>query len=215
MSTSYIKSRDQLSSFHRDPHSRSNKCNFFIHQISSQSFLSILLKTPPKKIHNIDNPRHPSHHHNTFQSLSINQKKNNPNQTRSRLRLLLRLPRNHALILREPQTDAVDAVPLVRRRRVPLPLEHMPQVPAAVGADDLGALHAERGVEVPVDRPGDAVVVGGPAAAGLELVRGAVQGGVAAGAGVDALGGEVVVVFAGEGGLGALFAEDAELFCGC
>lgn len=47
----------------------------FIHQISSQSFLSILLKTPPKKIHNIDNPRHPSHHHNTFQSLSINQKK--------------------------------------------------------------------------------------------------------------------------------------------
>lgn len=53
-----------------------------------------------------------------------------------------------------------------------------------------------------------------PAAAGLELVRGFVEGCVAAGAGIDAGGGRVLVVFAAVGGFGAFFAEDAELFWG-
>lgn len=102
-------------------------------------------------------------------------------------------------------------MPLIRRRRVPLPLEHMPQMAPAVAAHDLSAGHAEGAVGVADDGAGDAVEVGGPAAAGLELVGGAVERGGAGGAGVGAGGGGVLVVGAGEGGLGALFAEDAEL----
>ncbi len=104
-------------------------------------------------------------------------------------------------------------MPLIRRRRVTLPLEHMPQMPAALGARDLRARHAEGAVRVADDGAGDAVEIRGPAAAGLELVRGPVEGGVAAGAGVGAGRGGVLVVGAGVGGLGAFFAEDAELFC--
>ena len=73
-------------------------------------------------------------------------------------------------------------MPLVRRRRVPLPLEHVPEVAAALAAGDLGARHAERGVGVPGHGAGEGVEVGGPAAAGFELVRRAVQGRVAGGA---------------------------------
>lgn len=90
----------------------------------------------------------------------------------------------------------------------------MPQVATALGARDLGALHAEGAVGVADDGAGDGVEVRGPAAAGLELVRGAVEGGGAGGAGVGAGRGGVLVVGAGVGGLGAFFAEDAELFCG-
>lgn len=75
-------------------------------------------------------------------------------------------------------------MPLVRRRRVPLPLEHVAQVPAALGADDLRARHAERAVGVAGDGAGEGVEVGGPAAAGFELVRGAVERGGAGGAGL-------------------------------
>lgn len=104
-------------------------------------------------------------------------------------------------------------MPLIRRRRVPFALEHMAQVAAAVAADDLSARHAEGAVRVPDDGAGDAVEVGGPAAAGFELVGGAVERGGAGGAGVGAGGGGVLVVGAGEGGFGAFFAEDPELFC--
>lgn len=70
-------------------------------------------------------------------------------------------------------------MPLVGRRRVPFPLEHMPQMPPAVGAQYLRPRHAERLVRVAHDGPGDAVKVRGPAAARLELVRRFVERGVA------------------------------------
>lgn len=57
----------------------------------------------------------------------------------------------------------------------------------------------------------DAVEVGGPAAAALELVVRLVQRRVAAGARVDARVRVVLVVGAAAGRLRALFAEDAEL----
>ena len=104
-------------------------------------------------------------------------------------------------------------MPLIRRRRIPLPLEHMPQMPSALTAHNLRARHAERTIGVPGHGAGDVVKVGGPAAAGLELVVGFVEGGAAAGAAVDARRGHVFVVGSGEGGFGAFFAEDAELVC--
>ena len=55
----------------------------------------------------------------------------------------------------------------------------MPQVPPAFRARDLGARHAERGVGVAGDGAGDGVKVGGPAAAGFELVGRGVEGRVA------------------------------------
>lgn len=111
------------------------------------------------------------------------------------------------------QRHTVDAVPLIRGRRVSLAFEDVAQMATAVRADDLGALHAEAGVRMPRDCAGDAVEVRGPAATGLEFVVRLVEGCVACRARVDALAGHVLVVFAREGGFGALFAEDAELFC--
>ena len=73
-------------------------------------------------------------------------------------------------------------MPLIRRRRVPLPLEHVAQVAPAPAAGDLRPRHAEGGVGVAGDGAGDGVEVGGPAAAGFELVRRAVEGRVAGGA---------------------------------
>ena len=55
----------------------------------------------------------------------------------------------------------------------------MPQVPPAFRARDLGARHAERAVGVAGDGAGDGVKVGGPAAAGFELVGRGVEGRVA------------------------------------
>lgn len=66
---------------------------------------------------------------------------------------------------------------------------------------------------MPRHRAWDAIEVGGPSAAGLELVCRFVQRRVAGGAGVDAAGGHVLVVSTGEGAFGALLAEDSELFC--
>lgn len=104
---------------------------------------------------------------------------------------------------------------LIRRGLVPFALEDMTQVAAAVGADNLDAQHAQRTVRVPGDGAGDAVVVGGPATAGLELVVRLVQWCIAAGAGVDARLRCVLVILAGAGRLGSLFSEDAELLCFC
>lgn len=128
---------------------------------------------------------------------------------RLRLAVLARL-----VLLRKVQADAVDAVPLVRRRVVPLALEDVAEVPAAVGAHNLGAGHAQRAVLVAHHGAGDGIVVGRPAAARLELVVRLVEGRVAAGAVVGARVGAVLVILAGAGALGALFAEDAELFWG-
>lgn len=104
-------------------------------------------------------------------------------------------------------------MPLIRRRRIPLPLEHMAQMAPAITAHNLGALHAERAIRMPRHGPGDAVEIRGPAATRFELVRGAVEGRGAGGAAVGARGGGVFVVGAGERGFGAAGAEDAELFC--
>lgn len=118
-----------------------------------------------------------------------------------------------AFVLGKVEADAVDAVALVGRGGMALALEDVAEVAAAVAADNLGAGHAERAVLVARHGAGDAVVVGRPAAAGLELVVGLVEGRVAAGAGVDARLRAVFVVLARAGTLGTLFAQDAELLC--
>lgn len=104
-------------------------------------------------------------------------------------------------------------MPLIRRIGVALALEHMPQMAAAIAAHDLRPLHPKRPVRVAGDGAGDGVEEGGPAAAGLEFLVGAVEGRLAGGAGVEALGGVVLVEFAGEGGFGAFLADDPELLC--
>lgn len=117
------------------------------------------------------------------------------------------------LILRKPQTNTINTMPLIRRCRIPLSLEHMPQMPSTVIAHDLRALHPKRRIRVPLHSPRHGVEIRRPAAAGLELVRGRVQRRRAPRARVHALRGVVRVVFACEGAFGAFFAEDAELVC--
>lgn len=104
-------------------------------------------------------------------------------------------------------------MPLIRGRRIALPLEHMPQMPAAIRAHNLRPHHAKRRILMPHDGARHRVEKGGPAAAGLEFLLRRVERRVAAGARVDARGGGVLVVFAAVGGFGALGAEDAELLC--
>lgn len=104
-------------------------------------------------------------------------------------------------------------MPLIRRSRIPLALENMPQVPPTVTAGNLRPLHAKRAIRMPGDSPRDGIKVSRPAAPGLELLVRRVEGCMAACAGVDALGWVVGVVFACSGPLGAFFAKDAELFC--
>ena len=102
-------------------------------------------------------------------------------------------------------------MPLIRRRREALPLKDVTQVAAAVGAHNLGAAHPQRAVLVAGHGSGDAVKVGGPAAARLELLLRLVQGRGASGARVDTFLWVVLVELAGAGGFGSLFTEDAEL----
>lgn len=85
----------------------------------------------------------------------------------------------------------------------------------AVGTHDLDAAHADSPILNTLHGSRDAVEVSRPAATGLELGVGCVQGRVAAGARVHALVRVVLVVGAGAGGFGAFLAEDAELFWGC
>lgn len=73
-------------------------------------------------------------------------------------------------------------MPLVRRRLIPLPLEHMTQMAPARCARDLSPLHPPRPIDVPVHRARQTVEVSRPAAPALEFVRGRVQRGVAGGA---------------------------------
>lgn len=103
-------------------------------------------------------------------------------------------------------------MPLIRRRLIPLPFEHMPQMPSAVITHNLRPLHPERTVRKPLHSTRNRVKVCRPAAAGLELVVGFVEGRIAAGAGVDAVRRVVSVVGAGVRAFGVFFAEDAELF---
>jgi len=103
-------------------------------------------------------------------------------------------------------------MPLIRRRRKPLALEHMPQVAPALGADDLRARHAPGFVLDALDGAGHGVEEGRPAAAGLEFGVGGVEGRVAGGAGVGAGGGVVLVVGSGGGWFGRFLADYSELF---
>lgn len=84
-------------------------------------------------------------------------------------------------------------------------------MPAAVAAYDLRACHAERAVRVPCHRAWDRVIVGRPAAAGLELVCCFIERRSARGTCVDAVGGHVFIVDTSVRGFGAFLAEDAEL----
>lgn len=102
---------------------------------------------------------------------------------------------------------------LVGRRGEALALEHMSKVATAVGAYNLRPRHAKRLVLMSGDGAGEAVKVGGPAAARLELVVGLVERRVAAGAGVYALFRVVLVKLATSRGLCSLFPKDAELLC--
>lgn len=138
-------------------------------------------------------------------------KKNEKKKKKNSLPLSLLFKNNRA---------RVDAVPLVRRRREPFPGEHVPLVPAAVGAADLDPPHAHRVVLDARDRAVDVVVKRGPAAARVELGLGLVELGAAPGAvkGPLALFRVELVVLAGPGGLRAGLAEDVVLilfFCVC
>lgn len=104
-------------------------------------------------------------------------------------------------------------MPLIRRCRIALPLEHMSQMPSTICAHYLRTLHPKRAVCMSPHGTRDAVEVGRPAAPGVELLLRRVEGRGAGGAGVDACAGGMLVVLAAARRLGTFFAEDAELFC--
>lgn len=97
--------------------------------------------------------------------------------------------------------------------REPLTLKDMTKVTTAVAADDLCALHAKGVVHMSLHGAGDGVKVGWPATAGLELVVGRVERGIAASAGIDTLGRVMRIVFSCARALGALLTENTELLC--
>ena len=66
-------------------------------------------------------------------------------------------------------------MPLIRRRRVPLSLEYMPEMSTTFRADNLCPLHSEGAVRMPGHSAWDRIEVCRPAAAGLELVGGTVE----------------------------------------
>ena len=89
----------------------------------------------------------------------------------------------------------------------------MTQMASAVTAHDLCPRHPKGAVRVSRHSAWDAIKVCGPSTAGLELVSGFVERGVAGGAGIDTCGGHMFVIFPGVWSFGALFAKDAELLC--
>ena len=93
----------------------------------------------------------------------------------------------------------------------PLPLEDVPQMPAAVVAHNLGPHHAQTRIGPLSNSVREGVPEGGPPAPRVELVVGLVKRCFAASAGVDTLRRHVLVKVAAVGRLGALFAENAEL----
>ena len=117
------------------------------------------------------------------------------------------------LILRKVETDAIYAMPLIRRCGISFSLKNMPQMTPAIVAHDLCPFHPERIIHEPLHCTGNGVKISGPTASGLELVRCLVQRCVTGGAGIYALGRIVRVVFARIRRLGALLAKNSELFC--
>lgn len=99
----------------------------------------------------------------------------------------LTLPRsalNHLVVGREVETNAVDAVSLIRRRGESFALEYVTKVATAVGANDFGPGHAESTVFMSSYSARDAVEVSRPSAAGFELVIGLVERRIASSAGI-------------------------------
>lgn len=124
----------------------------------------------------------------------------------------LTIPRSSIVLVMKLQTNAIDTMSLIRRRRITLSLEDMAEVAAAVRTNDLSPLHAKAAVCMAGHGARDTVEVSGPAAARFEFVVRLVQRRIAAGASVDTGRGHVLVILASEGRLGAFFSEDAELF---
>lgn len=87
--------------------------------------------------------------------------------------------------------------------------EHVPQMPAAAGAGDFGAQAI--GIGCAPDRAGEAFVEAGPAATGIELAGGMIQGRAALPAGIHPLAG-VVQQRTGKGRLRALVQNDTSFF---
>lgn len=90
--------------------------------------------------------------------------------------------------------------------REAFPRKHMAQMPAAVRAENLGAVAVR--VRCPPDGAFNLIIKGGPAAMGVKLVFRAVQGRLTLPAHIVAAGFKMVGVLAGKGGLGALVQDD-------
>lgn len=95
-------------------------------------------------------------------------------------------------------------MPLIRRCRITLALEHMSKMTSTVGAHNLGSSHSKSAISVTLDSTRYAVEVCWPAAARLELVVRLVEWRITAGAGVDTVVWLVLVVFTSSWRLGAL-----------
>lgn len=82
---------------------------------------------------------------------------------------------------------------------------------ATFGADNLGPEHPPGAILVPGDSARQAVEVGRPSTAGLELVVGLVQRRIATSTAIHALGGVVLVILPSSRRLSALLSENSEL----
>jgi hypothetical protein len=102
-------------------------------------------------------------------------------------------------------------VALVSWRREPLALENMAKVTTAIGAHNLRPRHAQGAVFMASDGAGDAIKISWPAAVGVELLLGLVQGCGTSRTGINALLRVVLVELAGARGLGTFLSQDTEL----
>lgn len=68
------------------------------------------------------------------------------------------------IIVLESQTNAIDAMSLIGRRRVSFTLEDMPQVSATIAADNLRPRHTERIIGMSCHSAGNRIEVRGPTA---------------------------------------------------
>lgn len=128
--------------------------------------------------------------------------------------LALSLRRSIILILRRKlQADTVDAMSFICRGSIALSLENMAQMATTIRTYNLCSRHSKGAIRVSCHCAWYAVEVCWPATARLELMSRLVQRGVAGGASVDAFFGHMLVIFASEWRLGALFSQNAELFC--
>lgn len=84
-------------------------------------------------------------------------------------------PSSLLLLWRKPETDTVDTMPLIRRRRVSLSLEYMAKMSTTFRTNNLRPLHSERAVRMPSHSAWDRIEVCRPATARLELVGCAVE----------------------------------------